>query len=130
MSKVEHFEDLIAWQRARILARTIYEVTRDGKLARDRDLSRQIQRAAVSIMSNIAEGFERSNIGDYHRSLLIAKASCGEVPSQLYLAFDIGYVTQNDFNRLLQDTVEVSRIVGALCASVERRRNDSNSTRR
>ena len=81
MAKVERFEDLIAWQKARGLTRAIYEVTRNGDFAKDYGLSGQIQRAAVSIMSNIAEGFERGGRGEFHQFLSTAKASCAEVRS-------------------------------------------------
>ncbi len=82
--KVEHFEDLIAWQKARELTRAIYEVTRQGAFAKDYGLSGQIQRASVSIMSNIAEGFERGNPREFHQFLSVSKSSCAEVRSQLY----------------------------------------------
>ncbi len=118
----EKFEDLVAWQKARALAKVIYAVTRADPFARDFGLSSQIQRAAVSIMSNIAEGFERSNPSEFHHFLVVAKASCAEVRSQLYLALDIGYLNQVEFNELLIQTQEVSRIVGGLRASVERQR--------
>jgi len=79
MAKVERFEDLIAWQKARGLTRSVYEVTRNGDFAKDYGLSGQIQRAAVSIMSNIAEGFKRGGRGESHHFLSTAKASCAEV---------------------------------------------------
>src|ERR1041384_6988588 len=91
MSKVERFEDLIAWQKAR-LTRRVYELTRIGGWAKDFGLSSQIQRASVSIMSNIAEGFERNRHGEFHGFLSPAKASCAEVRSQLYVALDVGYL--------------------------------------
>ena len=81
--KVEKFEDLIAWQKARGLTLKIYQVSRNGEFRRDYRLSGQIQGAAVSIMSNIAEGFERGGLGEFHQSLSTAKASCAEVRSQL-----------------------------------------------
>jgi four helix bundle protein len=118
MGKIERFEDLIAWQKARGLAKEIYQITRDGSFAKDFGLSRQIQRAAVSIMSNIAEGFERGSRGEFHQFLSTAKASCAEVRSQLYVAFDIGYLDESKFNHLLTQAEEVGRIVGGLRASV------------
>ncbi|OGC91287.1 MAG: four helix bundle protein [candidate division Zixibacteria bacterium RBG_16_53_22] len=121
--KIEKFEDLIAWQKARALTRDIYEVTRQGVFARDFGLSGQIQRASVSIMSNIAEGFERSRIGKFHQFLSMAKASCAEVRSQLYVAKDIGYLDEDTFGRLLEQSNEVSRIIGGLRSSVQRIRN-------
>jgi four helix bundle protein len=89
MIRAQRFEDLIAWQKARLLTKSIYEITQQGAFARDFGLSSQIQRAAVSVMSNIAEGFERRSLNEFHHFLLVAKASCAEVRSQLYVAFDI-----------------------------------------
>jgi four helix bundle protein len=119
---VEKFEDLVAWQKSRELAKAIYLATRSDRFAKDFGLSNQIQRATVSIMSNIAEGFERTNPSEFHHFLVIAKASCAEVRSQLYLALDIGYLNQHEFNELLSQTQEVSRIVGGLRASIDRQR--------
>src|SRR5262245_65038788 len=92
--KVEKFEDLIAWQKARALAKSVYTLTRKGELATDFGLSRQMQRAAVSIMSNIAEGFERAGPKEFHNFLCIAKSSCAELRSQLYIAVDVGYISK------------------------------------
>ena len=124
MAKVERFEDLIAWQKARGLTRAIYEVTRNGDFAKDYGLSRQIQRAAVSIMSNIAEGFERGGRGEFHQFLSTAKASCAEVRSQLYVALDAGYLDKASFDPLIQQAEEVARIVGGLRSSVHRQKAD------
>jgi four helix bundle protein len=123
MNKVERFEDLVAWQKARELTRNIYQATRQGVFAKDFALSNQIQRAAVSIMSNIAEGFERGSRGEFHQYLSIAKSSCAELRSQLYVALDIGYIDQQHFDRLLANAEEVARIVGGLRVAVERQRN-------
>ena len=123
MVKAERFEDLVAWQKARLLTKEIYRVTQRASFAKDYGLSGQLQRAAVSIMSNVAEGFERSNPGDYQRFLAIAKASCGEVRSQLYVAMDIGYITAEEFNPLSELSIEVSRIISGLLSSVQRGRN-------
>jgi len=124
MAKVERFEDLIAWQKARELTRTIYEVTRQGAFAKDFGLTGQIRRAAVSIMSNIAEGFERGGRGEFHQFLSTAKASCAEVRSQLYIAVDVGYLDQSSFERLLEQAEEVARILGRLRAAVDKQRRD------
>jgi four helix bundle protein len=80
---IERFEDLLAWQKARELTRKIYVITRQGAFAKDFGLTDQIQRAAVSIMSNIAEGHERGGAGEFYHFVSIAKASCAEVHSQL-----------------------------------------------
>jgi four helix bundle protein len=111
---------LIAWQKARQLTRQIYVFTRREKWVKDFGLSSQIQRAAVSIMSNIAEGFERSRRAEFHQFLSTAKASCAEVRSQLYIALDIGYVGQAEFDGLLAQAEEVGRIIGGLRASIKR----------
>jgi len=124
MSKVEQFEDLVAWQKARELTRKIYEATRQDAFVKDFGLSRQIQRATVSVMSKIAEGFERGTRGEFHQFLSIAKASCAELRSQLYVALDIGYVEQPQFNILMAHAEEVARILGGLRAAVERQRNE------
>ena len=123
MKKIERFEDLIAWQKARELTRGVYQVTREGSFARDFGLSGQIQRASVSIMSNIAEGFERGGRGEFHQFLSTAKASCAEVRSQLYVALDIDYLDQSKFNKFLSQAEEVGRIVGGLRASMKRKKD-------
>ncbi len=128
LNRVERFEDLIAWQKARELTRAIYQVTHCGMFARDFELARQIQKAAVSIMSNIAEGFERRGQREFHQFLSTAKGSCAEVRSQLYVAFDVGYLEEPDFLRLLAQAEEVGRIVGGLRASVERLGNAQRSS--
>lgn len=119
---MSRFEDNIAWQKARVLTREIYKITRQDTFSRDFGLSGQIQRASVSSMSNIAEGYERSNSGDYHRFLQIAKASCGEVRSQLYVALDIGYIEQAKFSDLHEKATEISRIVSGIMKTLKQNR--------
>ena len=92
MARIEKLEDLIAWQKARELTKAIYVITRQGNFAKDYGLNSQIQRATVSIMSNIAEGFERGGRNEFHQFLSTAKGSCAEVRTQLYVAFDVGYI--------------------------------------
>jgi four helix bundle protein len=121
MSGVERFEDLIAWQKARELTKAVYLSTQKGNFAKDFGLSGQIQRASVSIMSNIAEGFERNSRPDFHRFLVMAKASCAEVRSQLYVALDIGYIDDSEFQQLQAQAQQVARLVGGLRASIERK---------
>ena len=120
--KIERFEDLIAWQKARILTKEIYEITRTGEFAKDFGLSGQIQKASVSIMSNIAEGFERGGRGEFHQFLSIAKGSSAEVRSQLYIALDVGYLKEPDFQKLMKKAEEVGRIIGGPRASVDKQR--------
>jgi four helix bundle protein len=123
MSKIEEFEDFIAWQKARELTRAVYEATRQGAFAKDYGLSGQIQRAAESIMSNIAEGFERGNPREFQQFLSIAKASCAEVRSQLYVALDAGYLNEVSFQKLMVLAKETGKVVCGLRVSVERRRD-------
>jgi four helix bundle protein len=115
------FEDLIAWQKARVLTKLIYEATSTGQFAKDFGLRDQIQRASVSVMCNIAEGYERQTPNDYFRFLAIAKASCAEVRCQLYVALDVGYLTPEHCNSLRALAIEVSRIISGLQASIHRR---------
>jgi four helix bundle protein len=120
--RVERFEDLIAWQKARELARTIYTLTKTSPLAKDFALSSQLQRASVSIMSNVAEGFERGSAADFHRFVTMAKASCAELRSQLYLALDVGYIEESEFTRIMNMADEVAKILGGLKASLANRK--------
>ncbi|MBI5668092.1 MAG: four helix bundle protein [Chloroflexi bacterium] len=121
---VEKFEDLIAWQKARSLTSAIYQATRKGEFAKDFGLSGQIQRAAVSIMSNIAEGFERDNPAEFHQFLVIARASCAEVRSQLYIALDVGYLAKDDFDHLIAQAEEVARVVSGLRTYIAGKRHE------
>lgn len=120
-SRVQCFEDLVAWQKARVLTRRIYEVTRSGKFARDFALASQIQRASVSILSNIAEGFERAHPREFHQALAVSRASCAEVRSQLYIALDVNYIDQSTFSELMSLATEVGRILGGLRAAVAKK---------
>jgi len=122
-SKVERFEDLIAWQKARALTNEIYRTTNEGRFSKDFGLRDQIRRAAVSVMSNLAEGFDRAGRKEFHQFLVVAKGSCAEVRSQLYIALDVGYISQAEFDRLREQSEEVARIVGGLRASVARQRD-------
>lgn len=122
MKELRNFKDLIAWQKARVLTAKIYSITSKEFFAKDYGLKDQIRRAFVSIMSNIAEGFERGRPTEFHQFLSIAKASCAEVRSQLYVALDVGYVEQTEFNELMTQATEVGRILGGLRAFVEKNR--------
>lgn len=119
--RIERFEDFRAWQQARELTAKIYRVTDSGVFARDFGLRDQIRQAAVSIMSNIAEGFERGRPKEFHQFLSIAKASCAELRSQLYVAFDVGHVPQNTFDELMAQATATGQLMGGLRASVEKR---------
>lgn len=117
---IRRFEELIAWQKARALTKNIYLLTGTERFARDFGLRDQIQRASVSIMSNIAEGFERGGKAEFHQYLVVAKASCAEVRSDLYVALDSGYITNDQFEKTRAHAEEVGRIIGGLRASLKR----------
>ena len=125
--KVERFEDLIAWQKARELTKAIYTVTKTGDFSRDYGLKEQIRKASVSIMSNIAEGFERGGRSEFHQFLVIAKGSCAEVRSQLYVALDVDYLSEADFRTLYSLASETGRIIGGLRAAVYRQKKKVSS---
>ena len=127
MSGVTRFEELIAWQKARELNREIYAATSAGAISRDFSLVNQIRRAAASVMSNIAEGFERSGQAEFHQFLVIAKGSCGEVRSNLYIALDVGYLSEKESNRLGAMAENTGKIIGALRAAVQKRRDRRKS---
>ena len=129
MDKVTRFEDLIAWQKALDLTVAVYEVTRRGPFRTDFGLSGQVQRAAVSIPSNIAEGFERGGRAEFHQFLSTAKGSCGELRSHLYVSSRIGSLEQIDFRELLERAEEVARIVGGLRSTVQRQRDTPRKKR-
>src|SRR5262245_5765104 len=99
---VKNFEDLNVWKQARQLTQEVYRLTKTEKFLKDFGLRDQIRRAAISVMSNIAEGFERGGNQEFVQFLYVAKASCGEVRSQLYITLDQGYATANDTEKLLQ----------------------------
>ncbi len=123
MAAITKFEDLIAWQKARALTKRIYEMTRKEPYAKDFRLSGQIQSASVSIMANIAEGFERSRRPEFHQFLSVAKASCAEVRSHLYVALDAKYISETEFNEIMPIAIEVGKIIGGLRAKVEEQKN-------
>ena len=116
MNKIERFEDIVAWQRARVLTKEVYTLTRTGQFAKDYGLRDQIQRASVSAMANIAEGYERGGDKEFLQFLSNAKGSCGEVKSHLYAAFDQGYVSAPDFEGLYAKADELGRLVGGFMA--------------
>ena len=121
------FEDLIAWQKARELTRRVYEITGNGHFARDFGLRDQVRRSSVSIMANIAEGFERARQSEFHQFLSIAKSSCAELRSHLYVAHDAKYVDAVMFKDLMSLAHEVSLVLGGLRSAVQRRRAERKS---
>ncbi|MBC8458033.1 MAG: four helix bundle protein [Deltaproteobacteria bacterium] len=114
MTTFKTFEDIEAWQKARELTREIYIVSNLGSFSKDFGLRDQIRRASVSIMSNIAEGFERGGTREFVQFLSVAKGSSGEVRSQLYVAVDQCYIDKDTFEHLFNLTTETSRMIAGL----------------
>ena len=106
--KIEKFEDIIAWQKSKILAVCIYKYF---KLSRDFSFRDQIQRATISISNNIAEGYERQGNKEFSKFLFIAKGSCAEVRSMLYIALELKYMSKAEFRNLYQLSQEISRLI-------------------
>lgn len=114
MATFKKFEDIKAWKKARELTRKIYNASNRERFARDFGLRDQIRRAAVSIMSNIAEGYDRNGTGEFIQLLAIAKGSAAEVQSQLYVAFDQTYIDRPEFDELKGMASETARMLGGL----------------
>jgi len=114
MQKFESFEKIISWQKAREFNKRIYLETEKPLFKKDFDLVRQIRRASISISSNIAEGFERKSDKEFVHFLFVAKASAGEVRSQLYLAYDLNYLNEDIFNGLIAEVSRISQLIGGL----------------
>ena len=117
---VKNFEDLEIWKDARALTRGIYQLTKDSKFSKDFALRDQIRRAAVSVMSNVAEGFERGGNQEFVQFLYVAKASCGEVRSQLYVAADQSYIAQKDCEDLTKSFKRLSVMISNLIDYLKR----------
>jgi four helix bundle protein len=116
----QHFEDLEIWKEARCLTKEIYHLTSEPKFSKDFSLRGQIQSAAVSVMSNIAEGFERAGNQEFCQFLYVAKGSCGEVRSQLYVAVDQKYISANESEELLNAFKRLSSMIGSLINYLKR----------
>ena len=112
MARIEKFEDIKSWQLARKVTSQIYALTKVGEFERDFSLRDQIRRSSVSIMSNIAEGFEREENKEFINFLTVAKASCAEARSQLYVALDQSYLTQKQFDEIYTELSEIGSLLG------------------
>jgi len=120
MPTVKHFEDLEAWQMARELTSSVYRTSAAGKFGRDFCLRDQMRRAAISVMSNIAEGFERGGDREFLQFLSVSKGSCGELRSQLYVAMDQGYMAEGEFCSLSEQARRISAAVSSLMGYLRR----------
>ncbi|MEK6284779.1 MAG: four helix bundle protein [Acidobacteriota bacterium] len=114
MATFKKFEDIEAWKKAREVTREVYRHSKVGPFSRDFGLRDQIRRATVSVMSNIAEGFERGGTKEFMQFLAIAKGSAGELEAQLYVALDQAYISEEDFVSLKRLTGSTKRLLGGL----------------
>jgi four helix bundle protein len=117
---VKNFEELEIWKEARRLTQVIYQLTKTDKFSRDFSLRDQIRRATVSIMSNIAEGFERGGNQEFLQFLYVAKSSCGEVRSQLYVGLDQGYIISSDAEKSIVAFRRLSGMIGNMISYLKR----------
>ena len=114
MTTFQWFEDIEAWQKARELTKAVYFCSNTESFCKDYALKDQIQRASVSVMSNIAEGFERSGTGEFIQFLTVAKGSVGEIKSQLYIALDQEYITKEYFKTLYELASSTEKLIAGL----------------
>jgi four helix bundle protein len=121
MALIKRFEDILAWQEARKLVKEIYQMTRDGAFSKDFGLRDQIQRAAVSVIANIAEGFDCESHVEFARFLGIARRSAVEVQSLLYAAQDIGYINDETFKAKYAQAEKAKALIGGLKKSLKPR---------
>lgn len=122
MGTIRRFEEIQAWQKARQLVGHIYRTCAEGPLSKDWGLRNQLCRAAVSAMTNIAEGFARSTDKDFAHFLDVAKASAVEVQSLLYVALDVCYIDEQEFRTLFQQADETIRLIGGFCSFLRTRK--------
>jgi four helix bundle protein len=116
----KRFEDIESWKMARELTKGIYTVTNKSPFDKDWGLKDQIRRASISIISNIAEGFERNSKSAFMNYLSIAKASAGEVRAQLYAAVDQEYINEEEFSRLSSMAIDTGKLIGGLMTSMKK----------
>ncbi len=119
MGKFNSFEEIISWKKSREFNLKIYRITENQYFKKDFDLTRQIRRASISVSSNIAEGFERNTDKEFIYFLYVAKASAGEVRSQIYLALDLNYISIEISENLLNDITEISKLLGGFIKYLE-----------
>ena len=122
MARIERFEDLQSWQKARRLANQVYDLTMTNAFARDFELRNQIRRAAGSVMHNIVEGFDAGSDAEFARFLRMARRSASEVQSQLYLAVDRDYITREDMQSAYAVADETKKLINGLLAYLRKSR--------
>jgi len=119
VANIEKFEDIKAWGRARGLVKKVYQLSNNKKFSQDWSLKDQIRRAAVSVMSNIAEGYSRQTDKEFIRFLYIALGSVSEVRSQRYVALDLSYISKEEFETLYSESEEITKLIGGFIRYLE-----------
>ncbi|QQS33329.1 MAG: four helix bundle protein [Acidobacteriota bacterium] len=120
MATFKRFEDILAWQKARVVTVDVYDLCRNDHFSKDFDLHSQIRRSSTSIMANIAEGQGRRTDKDFANFLNISLGSVAETKSHLYLAFDLGYIAQTDFDNIYEKLDEVGRMIFSLVSHLRK----------
>lgn len=128
--KAKNIEELLVWQKARELVNSIYSLTRKPNFGRDFSLVDQIRRAAVSVMSNIAEGYERGSNAELIQFLYVAKASCGEVRTQLLIAFDQGYINKEEMDKAREIALRLSGMLSNFIGYLKQSKLKGNKFKR
>ncbi len=125
MSNVESFEEIDAWKKARKLVNRIYKISSSGEFSKDWSLKDQVRRAALSIMSNIAEGYSRQTDKEFTQFLFIARGSTAEVQSQLYVALDLEYIDNDKFELLYQETIIIIKLLSGFIKYLKKTNKES-----
>ncbi len=130
MASITKFEDLIAWQEARLLVKMVYKMTVEGAFSKDFGMRDQIQRASVSVMTNIAEGFDCESTAEFARFLGISRRSAVEVQSLLYAALDVKYIEQDIFKSYYEQAKKCKALIGGLKQGILKNPRRANSPSR
>lgn len=130
MAAITKFEDLIAWQEARLLVKMVYKLTTEGTFSKDFGMRDQIQRASVSAMTNIAEGFDCESTAEFARFLGFARRSAVEVQSLLYAALDVEHIKQDIFKSYYEQAKKCKALIGGLKQGILKNPRRANSTSR
>ena len=121
--KINKFEEIDAWKRARELTKMIYYISKEGHFSNDWTLRDQIRKAAISVMSNITEGFDSGTKNEFVRFLTFSKRSTSEIQSQLYTALDQSYISQNEFTTIYQEAEEIRKMISGFIKYLKGIRN-------
>lgn len=122
--KIQKFEDLPIWKLSLKITKEVYDLTAKEKFSKDYGLRDQIRRAIVSVSSNIVEGFEKNNNNEFVRFLKISKGSTGETRNQLHIALAVGYVSQNEFNKVNAELEDLAGQIGGFIVYLQRKKEN------